>query len=117
VQAGKVIIANGSPETRARLTNFRSQMKLKDPLKKITMGAAIDFAIEQAERVPELEKEYIDLKEKIRELEENPLLSLTYNELESVFYIVRAVDESSDDRMAENCRSASKKLCQALKRN
>ena len=112
-----VRIADGSPETRARLTNFRSQMKLKDPIKKITMGDSIDYAIEQAERVPELEKENMELKERIKELEENPLLSLTYNELESVFYIVRAVDESSDDRMAENCRSASKKLCQALKRN
>jgi hypothetical protein len=70
VQAGKVIIANGSPETRARLTNFRSQMKLKDPLKKITMGDSIDYAIEQAERVPELENENKKLKEKIRELKE-----------------------------------------------
>jgi len=78
---------------------------------------ALLTGIHGAERVPELEKENMELKERIKELEENPLLSLTYNELESVFYIVRAVDESSDDRMAENCRSASKKLCQALKRN
>jgi hypothetical protein len=72
MQEGKVrvIIANGSPETRALLTNFRSQMKLKDPLKKITMGNAIDFAIKQAERVPELEKENRELKERIKELEE-----------------------------------------------
>lgn len=70
MQKGKVIIANGSPETRARLTNFRSKMKLKDPIKKITMGDSIDYAIEQAERVPELEKENMELKEKIRELKE-----------------------------------------------
>jgi hypothetical protein len=70
MQKGKVIIANGSPETRARLTNFRSQMKLKDPLKKITMGDSIDYAIEQAERVPELEKENRELKKRIKELEE-----------------------------------------------
>jgi AmiR/NasT family two-component response regulator len=70
MQKGKVIIANGSPETRARLINFRSKMKLKDPIKKITMGDSIDYAIEQAERVPELENENKKLKEKIRELKE-----------------------------------------------
>lgn len=65
MQKGKVIIANGSPETRARLTNFRSKMKLKDPLKKITMGDSIDYAIEQAERVPELEKKIKELQEEV----------------------------------------------------
>lgn len=65
MQKGKVIIANGSPETRARLTNFRSKMKLKDPIKKITMGDSIDYAIEQAERVPELEKKIKELQEEV----------------------------------------------------
>lgn len=66
MQKGIVRIADGSPETRARLTNFLSQMKLKDPLKKITMGSAIDFAIEQAERVPELEKKIKELEEELK---------------------------------------------------
>lgn len=66
MQEGKVIIANGSPETRARLTNFRSQMKLKDPLKKITMGDSIDYAIEQAERVPVLERKIKELQEELK---------------------------------------------------
>ena len=65
MQKGKVIIANGSPETRARLINFRSKMKLKDPIKKITMGDSIDYAIEQAERVPELEKKIKELQEEV----------------------------------------------------
>ena len=63
MQKGIVRIADGSPETRARLKNFLSKMQLEKPLEKITMGDAIDYAIEQAEKVPELEK-------RIRELEE-----------------------------------------------
>lgn len=65
MQKGKVIIANGSPETRARLNNFKSKMQLEKPLEKITMGDAIDFAIIQAERVPALEKENMELKERL----------------------------------------------------
>lgn len=56
MQKGIVRIADGSPETRARLKNFLSKMQLANPSKKITMGDAIDYAIEQAEKVPELEE-------------------------------------------------------------
>lgn len=63
MQDGKVKIADGLPETRAHLENFKSKMKLETPLKKITMGDAVDFAITQAEKVPALEA-------RIRELEE-----------------------------------------------
>ena len=40
-------------------------MKLKNPLKKITMGDSIDYAIEQAGRVPELEKKIKELQEEL----------------------------------------------------
>lgn len=60
-----VKIAMGSPETRARLSNFKSKMQLANPNDKITMGDAIDFAIEQAEKVPELEKKIKELQEVI----------------------------------------------------
>jgi hypothetical protein len=67
---GVVRIADGHPETRARLNNFKSKMQLEKPLEKITMGDAIDYAIVQAERVPALEEENRELKEKIKECEE-----------------------------------------------
>jgi hypothetical protein len=63
MQENKVKIADGSPETRARLSNFKSKMQIERPLEKITMGDAIDFAIEQAEKVPELEKRIKELVE------------------------------------------------------
>jgi len=69
MQEGKVKIADGRPETRASLSNFKSKMQLENPLEKITMGDAIDYAIVQAERVPALEEENKKLKERIVELE------------------------------------------------
>ena len=57
MQKGKVAIFNGTPETRAKVNNFKSILEMKNPHKKITQGEAVEFAIEQAERVPELEKE------------------------------------------------------------
>lgn len=65
MQKGIVRIADGRPETRARLKNFLSKMQLVNPSDKITMGAAIDFAIAQAERVPELEKKIKELQEEV----------------------------------------------------
>ena len=65
MQKGIVRIADGRPETRARLSSFKSKMQMGDPLKKITMGDSIDYAIEQAERVPELEKKIKELQEEV----------------------------------------------------
>lgn len=70
MQKGKVVIFNGSLKTRAKVNHFLSELKLKDPEKKITQGDAVEYAIEQAEKVPMLEKENADLKARIKELEE-----------------------------------------------
>lgn len=82
MQKGIVRIADGSPETRARLSNFKSKMQLEKPLEKITMGDAIDYAIIQAEKVHELKKKIKELQGEVdtlnsatsdmaRELQEN----------------------------------------------
>lgn len=64
MQKGKVVIFNGSLKTRAKVNHFLSELKLKNPEKKITQGEAVEFAIEQAEKVPELEKHIEELRAK-----------------------------------------------------
>jgi len=71
----KVKLVDASPETREKLKIFQSGAILRGCTfegKKIkTLEDAVLFAIEQAERVPELEKENMELRKRIEELEKN----------------------------------------------
>lgn len=65
MKKGLVNIAQGSPELLNKLHIFLREQKEKYPEKKLkTLASAIDFAIEQASRVPELEGRIQDLEEK-----------------------------------------------------
>ena len=69
----KVKLVDASPETREKLKIFQSGAILRGCTfegKKIkTLEDAVLFAIEQAERVPELEKKNSELQTKVKELE------------------------------------------------
>lgn len=77
MQKGKVNIAQGYPETLSNLKIFMENQKIVHSDKKLkTLADAIDFAIQEAEKVPKLEK-------KISELEaENSTLKKRVEELE-----------------------------------
>lgn len=65
----KVKFADVSPETREKVKIFLSTLKLKKCTlegKKIkTLEDAINFAIQEADKVPTLEKENLELKKKL----------------------------------------------------
>jgi len=73
MKKGNVVLANGSVEVRAKVNHFLSGLKLKKCTLRGTViktqADAIDYAIEQAEKVPALEKRVQELKERITELE------------------------------------------------
>ena len=70
----KVKLVDASPETREKLKIFQSGAILRGCTfegKKIkTLEDAVLFAIEQAVRVPGLEKENMELRKRIEELED-----------------------------------------------
>lgn len=69
MQKGRVVLAFGSPESREKLNFFKASMKLKRPEIRIkTQEDAINYAITEAMKVPELEKEIKELKEIIENL-------------------------------------------------
>ena len=115
MQKGKVNIAQGYPETLSNLKIFQETQKIEHPEKKLkTLADAIDFAVEQAERVPGLEKENSELREENEKLKDAKL-DFTYDELEALFNIANAVDESTDDEFQKNCNSGAQKLYQLMK--
>jgi hypothetical protein len=69
MQNGKVNIAQGHPETLSNLKIFIENQKRIYPNAVLkTLANGIDFAIEQAEKVPSLENEIRELKKQIAEL-------------------------------------------------
>lgn len=70
MQKEKVNIAQGYPETRERLRAFLGASNLKYSRRLKTLADAIDFAIEQAQKVPELESQIREQKKIIKELED-----------------------------------------------
>lgn len=69
MQEGKVKLADGSPETRAKIHLFTQAQKLYNPDRKIkTLEDGILFAIEEAVKVPGLEAQIKELKEEIEDL-------------------------------------------------
>jgi len=75
MQKEKVNIAQGYPETRERLREFLGASNLKYPETRLkTLADAIDFAIQEAAKVPALEKENTRLRKVIIELEKNKKL-------------------------------------------
>ena len=69
MQKEKVNIAQGYPDTRERLRAFLGASNLKYSNRLKTLADAIDFAIEQAEKVPTLENQIKEQKKRIEELE------------------------------------------------
>jgi hypothetical protein len=73
MKKGNVVLANGSVERRDKLNHFLSGLKLKKCTicgKAIkTQADAIEFAIQEASKVPHLEAENSELREKIKEPE------------------------------------------------
>lgn len=67
MQNGKVNIAQGYPETLSNLKIFMENQK-RAGIELKTLADAIDFAIKQAEKVPALENEIVELKKRIAEL-------------------------------------------------
>lgn len=64
MQEGKVKLADGSPESRARIHLFMQAQKLHHPERNIkTLEDAILFAIDEAVKVPALEARVKDLEE------------------------------------------------------
>lgn len=65
----KVKFADVSPETREKTKIYLSTLKLKkctiEGRKVKTLEDAINFAIQEAEKVPTLEKENLELKKKL----------------------------------------------------
>lgn len=63
MQTGKVRIADGTPETLDNLKLFLIESKRRYPEAELkTLASAIDFAIEQARKIPSLEKEILNLR-------------------------------------------------------
>ncbi|MEN6570148.1 MAG: hypothetical protein ABFC18_09130 [Rikenellaceae bacterium] len=77
----KVKLVDASPETREKLKIYLSTLKLNkctlDGKDVKTLEDAVLYAIEQAQKVPELETQILDQKKKIEELEKT---QRNYNE-------------------------------------
>lgn len=72
MQKGIVNIAQGPPETLSNLKIFIENQKRIYPNEILkTLANGIDFAIKQAEKVPSLEKENLELKKRIAEFEKD----------------------------------------------
>ena len=69
----KVKLVDASPDTREKLKIFLSTLKLNqctlDGKGVKTLEDAVLYAVEQAEKVPELEKKNSELQTKVKELE------------------------------------------------
>ena len=70
MQKKKTGIVDGYPETRARLNFFKSSQNLVNKKLK-TLEDAVNFAIDEAERVPELEKKIMELETENKRLRRN----------------------------------------------
>jgi hypothetical protein len=70
MKKGLVNIAQGTPEQLSKVKVFLANSQVIHKGLK-THADAVVFAIEQAERVPELEKENKELRKRIEELEKN----------------------------------------------
>ena len=70
MKKGLVNLGQGTPEQLRKLKIFIENMKAVYPARNLkTLALGIEFAVEQAGKVPALEKRVQELKERITELE------------------------------------------------